>query len=176
MVMDIEMSIETPRCILRPATSSDLSMLEQALGHPGFPARLPLAGMLRNGRLANWLDKMSNSQSLGQAALWSIDVKHGAACIGQVGCFERPSSAPALSFWLAPGHWGKGFAREAVAAFLAALADKPEFDGIWASTAQWNVGSQNLLAALGFELIGNNEDGYLVDGQAEATREYQWQG
>lgn len=173
--MNIEMSIETSRCILRPASISDLSMLEQALGDPAFPARLPLAGLLRNGRLANWLEKMSNSQSLGQAALWSIDVKHGAACIGQVGCFERAGSAPALSFWLAPTHWGAGLAHEAVAAFLAQIRAKPEVERIWASTAQWNVASQKLLGALGFELIGDNAAGYLVDGLAEATREYHWQ-
>jgi hypothetical protein len=33
-------------------------------------------------------------------------------------------------------------------------ARTPEVVIIWASTAKWNVASQNLLAALGFEIVG----------------------
>ncbi|MEN9868445.1 MAG: hypothetical protein RL748_4035 [Pseudomonadota bacterium] len=164
--------IDTPRCLLRPASNADLPAMAQALADPRFPQRLPLAAMQRNGKLPDWLHKMRASQTHGAAALWSIDLKIGVSCIGQLGLFDRGDLPPALSFWLAPAHWGQGLAGEAAAAFLAHAQEQRQLSTLWASTAQWNLASQHLLAALGFVPCGQNPAGYLVDGVPEATLEY----
>ncbi len=169
----INKPVETPRCLIRRAATSDLPSLVAAFSQPEFPPQLPLAAMLRSGRLANWLETMCQSNPMRNAHLWSIDLQNGEKCIGQIGLLEHPVSEQwALSFWLAPPHWGQGLAAEAVSAALKVVRREHNPRPIWAAAAQWNQTSINLLLRLGFEETARQTCGYMVEGVPQATVEF----
>ena len=77
-----------------------------------------------------------------------------------------------LSFWLSPTCWGLGLAREAVARVVAHFTTTVGARPIWAGAAVWNEPSARLLLALGFFEDTLLEDGYSVDGQSFAVRQF----
>jgi ribosomal-protein-alanine N-acetyltransferase len=68
------------------------------------------------------------------------------AAIGKAGCWRVPE----IGYILHPDHWGKGYAREAMAAVVAQLFATREFDRIIADVDPRNTPSIGLLLRLGF--------------------------
>ena len=169
------------RCIVRPAMPSDLGDLLAAVQSPLFPRRLPLAQIATSGEVANWLERMCSHSADGSAFLWSIDLKEGAHCVGQVSLSPKlASSVWALAFWLNPTQWGRGFAVETVAAVIESAFSSLSIPELWAGVALWNQRSFVVLERLGFRVLMDNACGYLVSGAPEPIREFnltrqQWQ-
>jgi RimJ/RimL family protein N-acetyltransferase len=106
--------IETDRCLLRYATTSDYAALMAAVATPGFPSDLPLASLYRQGRLKAWLDSIIEMSATGKARLFAVDLRTGESCIGQISAVRRdPFQSWNLAFWLHPSYWGRGLASEA---------------------------------------------------------------
>ena len=163
----------TPRCILRPATIADLPHVEQGIGDPLFPLLLPLSEMHRDGQLQDWLERMCERGARGDICLWSVDLRSGEPCIGQVGLVRRGESGEwMLSFWLAPRYWGKSLAREAVGRLLQYAFAEHGIEHVSAAAATWNVASKSLLLSFGFQVAGESDAGYEVDGKAQAVIEF----
>jgi ribosomal-protein-alanine N-acetyltransferase len=162
--------VETLRCTLRPATSADLPHIERGIGNPLFPALLPLSEMYRNGQLQSWLERMCLIGARGRNCFWSIDLKSGETCVGQVGLMEQIDSGVwLLSFWLAPPYWKRSLARESVASLLEHAFSKLGIAKVSAATAVWNLPGRSLLLSLGFRITGESEAEYEVDGKPQAV-------
>ena len=173
--------LETARCIVRPAEPGDLGALVAAVRSPPFPRRLPLAKLAASGKLADWLDRMCSRSAEGSAFLWSIDLKEGARCIGQVSLSARPHSELwAVAFWFDPTQWGRGYAFEAVSGVIDAAFASLSIPELWAGAALWNRRSCKVLERLGFHVLAENVSGDRVSGEPEPIREFhltlvQWQ-
>jgi RimJ/RimL family protein N-acetyltransferase len=131
--------ISTNRCLLRHARPFDYDALFAAINMPDFPQDLPLAGLHRQGKLKAWLDSMLEMSANGRACLFSIDLRSGEKCIGQVSLVRRGQSASwNLAFWLHPSYWGNGIALEAAGAMIRHAFSVMPIEEIWAGAALWN--------------------------------------
>ena len=173
--------LETVRCTVRPAVPSDLDALVAAVRSPVFPQRLPLAQMQTADEFRRWLELMCSRSADGLAFIWSIDLRGGPCCIGQVSLSPRTdSTAWSIAFWLDPTHWGNGLAVEAVSRVIKFTFESLAIQELWAGVALWNHRSIATLERLGFRYSGNNAAGYTVSGVAEPVQEFhltleQWQ-
>lgn len=164
-------SLNTKRCKLRPVEHGDLALIEEGVSHPRFPTNLPLSALYREGRLPQWLDRMCEMNGTPQSAVWAIDLHTGSRSLGQVALIAGEGKH-SLSFWLSPTYWDLGLAREAVAAVVAHFTTTVGARPIWAGAAVWNEPSARPLLALGFSEDTLIEDGYAVDGQSFAVRQF----
>ncbi len=173
--------LDTTRCVIRPATRNDLGALAAAVQSPLFPRRLPLA-QFAAPELGGWLDRMCSRSAEGSAFLWSIDLKSGACCIGQVSLSPKANSSVwALAFWLEPTYWGRGLATETVSRVTEVAFASLSIQELWAGVALWNPRSVSVLERVGFHFMSDSASGYLIAGTPEPIREFQltrqqWEG
>ncbi|MCX7205607.1 MAG: GNAT family N-acetyltransferase [Proteobacteria bacterium] len=141
---------ETPRCRIRPAVVGDLTALERAVGSPEFPQALPLARLHREGKLSHWLERLCTYDVAPK--LWSITMRSSPECIGQVALVpELKLGTYWLSYWLTPAYWGRGIAKECIAALLRQSAAMPNYQVVVAVVAESNPRSISVLRGLGFK-------------------------
>lgn len=141
---------ETPRCRIRPAVVGDLTALERAVGSPELPQELPLARLHGEDKLSHWLERLCAYEV--NPKLWSITTRSSPECIGQVALVpELEPGTYWLSYWLAPAYWGRGIAKECIAALLSQSAAMPNYQVIVAVVAESNPRSISVLRGLGFK-------------------------
>ncbi len=86
-------------------------------------------------------------------------VELGGRVIGKAGSYRLPD----VGFILHPDAWGRGYAREALAAVIAHVwATRPEIDALTADADPQNARSLRLLESLGFERTGYATKTWLV--------------
>ncbi|MBK5932968.1 RimJ/RimL family protein N-acetyltransferase [Rhodovulum imhoffii] len=142
--------IETPRLTLRPLGASDAPVLSRI----GGDARVaPMLGTLRSPwpepEVRQWI---ARARFRGTPAHRLGVVLKGGPLIGTVGLAGAPH---ACVYFLAPGQWGKGYATEALRAFLSACFVR--FGGLDVVTADHfadNPASGRVLRRLGFRRVG----------------------
>jgi RimJ/RimL family protein N-acetyltransferase len=145
-----ETTLTTDRCLLRPATPRDYGALVAGIGAPQFPGELPLADLYRQGKLKAWLDSIIEMSIDGRACLFSVDLRTGEHCIGQVSLVRRDQSASwNLAFWLNPSYWGRGLALETATAIVRYAFTVMPVEEVWAGAALWNQRSMKTLLKLG---------------------------
>jgi RimJ/RimL family protein N-acetyltransferase len=103
--------------------------------------------------------------------MWGLRERAGGALVGRVGFFAfGAAERPELAFLLARAVWGRGLAREATGAALAAGFGPLGFAEVVALARPANARALRLLASLGFaaeyrlRLGGEPADLYRVDG------------
>ncbi|WP_244217562.1 GNAT family N-acetyltransferase [Streptomyces carpinensis] len=138
-------SLTTERLLLRPVEPADLPAHRrlwtdpEVRRHLGGPLRAEAVGMRERGcvGLPGLLSVVGRRQ---QAVLGSVFVEPGAR-----------DGRTEVSYQLLPEHWGRGHAREALAAVLARVpAGVPGTEPV-AVTQEANARSRRLLEALGAE-------------------------
>jgi RimJ/RimL family protein N-acetyltransferase len=83
-------------------------------------------------------------------------------CVGNVGSFIIEGKRE-VGYWIGRENWGRGFATEALTAFLAIEERRP----LYAACAEHNVGSAHVLENCGFTYVGPEPDdmrAYRLDG------------
>jgi RimJ/RimL family protein N-acetyltransferase len=116
----------------------------------------------------------SNSQlGLGMPGRWqqiAIALGPGDPLIGDIGLFLRDDGHSAeLGFTLAAEHQRRGLAREALAALIDALFDRPGLERLEAVTDTRNAPAMALLARLGFGVRSTAEAVFKGAGCEEHT-------
>src|SRR5207248_2671899 len=92
-------------------------------------------GYIANGPLASYA-----AHGFG---LWKVALAESGEAIGMCGILKRPQLERAdLGFAFLARHWGRGYAREAVAAVLALARDRHHLPGLAAITDPDNRASQ----------------------------------
>ncbi len=87
-------------------------------------------------------------------------VEHDGQVIGKLGCWRLPS----VGFIFAPASWGKGFAREALAAFIPHVFAGAT-DHLLADVDPRNPGSLSLLTGAGFRETHREARTWFIGGE-----------
>jgi RimJ/RimL family protein N-acetyltransferase len=134
--------------MLRPARIGDLADVHAMLSHPAAMRywATPEHETLSESR--EWLEGMVETGST-----TDFLIEHEGRVIGKAGAWRVPE----VGFLLHPDHWGKGLAREAMAAVIAHLFADRDLVELTADVDPRNAASLRLLARLGFVETGRAE-------------------
>lgn len=167
--MELDLPIVAERLILRERVASDARALadlandgrvSRNLG-PTFPYPYTLADA--EAFLALPMDT------------FAIQLAGGAGdLIGMIGSAGPAARFGVVSFgyWLGVPYWGRGYATEAVRAYVAAVAAVPEVRRVEASVYDWNPASARVLEKAGFTLEGRRIARGYVRGEIGDELEY----
>jgi 8-oxo-dGTP diphosphatase len=107
-----------------------------------------------------WISWVQQDHATGRPRRFAIALKESDRLIGGVGLDGSTgdeSEEPALGYWLGEPHWGKGYAREAVAAVIDYGLRTLGMETIRAYTDPSNLASQKVLLHCGLEQVGEIE-------------------
>lgn len=165
-------TLDTERLRLRPFAPDDLDALyaiyadaevARYLSHPAWTsidqARTKLALMLAPSAegLDLAIERRNDGELLGGVTIFSI---HAESRRGELG------------YTLGRAHWGKGYAREAVAAFVTWAYSELGLHRLEADIDPRNRASATLLERLGFTLEGRLRERWIVAGEITDTDLY----
>ena len=149
----------TERLRLRRAQADDLAAMHAVLSDPRAVEywSTPPHSDIETTRA--WLGGMINAPpEVSEDFVVELDGR----VIGKAGFYRLPD----VGFILHPDVWGRGYAREAVAAVIAHVwATRPEIDVLTADADPLNMRSLRLLESLGFERTGYAANTWLVGGE-----------
>ena len=140
-------AIVTERLVLRRARRDDLAAMHIVLGDPlamrfwSTPSHRDLA------ETEAWLASMMAPPP---GASDDYVVEHQGQVIGKAGCWRLPE----IGFILHPDYWGRGLAREALAAIIPRLFARFPIPAITADVDPRNLACLALLKRLGFAETG----------------------
>ncbi len=139
--------IQTARLRLRAAVERDLAAMHAIMSDPQAMRYWSSPPHPDLQTTTEWLDSMIEAQS-------SCDfiVELDGRCIGKIGCWRLPD----VGYLLSRDCWGKGYATEALTAFVA-YAFAGFTDHLTADVDPRNEASLNLLARAGFHVTGYGE-------------------
>lgn len=163
------LQIETARLQISPLSAQDavplsalmndvsIARMMASIPHP-FPAALA----------ADWIAARQWAGAPGFAAGIRL---HDGSLIGWIGFGGAPAS---IAYALGQNHWGRGYACEAVAAFMPELAARFNPDYVTAGAFADNPASQHVLERCGFTQDGEKQ--HIASGRVEPARLllYRW--
>jgi RimJ/RimL family protein N-acetyltransferase len=153
--------IETARLRLRAHRDDDLAELVLLAGDwevARWLAMMPHPYGESDGR--DWIALVREDHATGRPRRFAIALKDTDQLIGGVGLDGSTgdkSEEPALGYWLGEPYWGRGYAREAVAAVLDYGLRILGLATIRAYTDPGNLASQKVLLHCGLEKVGEIE-------------------
>lgn len=171
----------TDRLLIRPVRASDAEVL--------YSIR-QLVGQRRTNRTLeevreSYREMEKQSDAASGYQIYAVELNGGEGVIGDLAvAFNTPGEQQAeIGYSLHPGHWGRGYASEAVGAMLGYLFAQHQMHRIVAISAAENTHSRVLLERLGFRLEGHHKDGLFnpqlklwVDTVAYALLAHEWTG
>lgn len=145
--------IETDRTRLRPFELSDAPALARIAGDERI-ARMVASVPSPYPELAaeSWILTHEPGRRAGTDYCYAVEDRDG-ALIGAAG-LHRCDEGWTLGYWIAPDHWGRGYASEAVGALLKAGRRTLNLRRVHAGYFPDNPASGRVLAKLGFEPSG----------------------
>ena len=146
------MFARTERLLLRPGWAEDAPALAQAIADEMI---------VRNLATAPWPYRLRDAEAFLAAPrdpvlpTFLIFERTNAApeLVGSCGLGRRPSGAVEMGYWIARGHWGRGFATEASRALID-IARTLGFGQLEGSHFIDNPASGRVLEKLGFQPLG----------------------
>jgi len=142
---------------LRLATVNDLPTLFEHQAHPQAVHMAAFVGAAPYDPVAY---RQKWTRLLQDPSIHLQVILEQGVIVGSVAKYERERSAE-LTYSIAPAHWGKGLASQAVQQFLGLEAARP----LWARVAFDNLGSQRVLEKNGFARV-RTEQGYAAGRDA----------
>ena len=145
--------IRTARLTLRRARIEDVDAIHAVLGNARatrYWSTPPHADLARS---REWLLSMIDSPP---EASDDYVVEYEGRVIGKAGFWRLPE----IGFILHPDYWGRGLAREALEAVIAAAFSKFPVDALTADVDPRNAASLGLLKSLGFVETGRAKGTY----------------
>jgi [ribosomal protein S5]-alanine N-acetyltransferase len=150
-------TLRTERLILRRAVEDDLAALHAMMSDAAtmrFWSTPPHADLETTRR---WLDSMITAPpETSDDFILELDGQ----AIGKLGAWRLPE----IGFLLARRHWGKGYAAEALAAFIAHAFGAGRADHLIADVDPRNAASLALLSRAGFQETGRARNTWEVGG------------
>lgn len=152
------MEFRTERLLLRSARADDLEGLHAILSDPRAMAYWSSPPHQNLDQTRDWLASMIAIQpSEGEDFI----VEFEGQLIGKAGLWRFPE----IGFIFHPEHWGRGFAREALAPVLDRAFSVHGLPKVDADVDPRNLSSLKLLGGLGFHETGRKERTWLVGEQ-----------
>lgn len=152
------MEFRTERLLLRSAKADDLEPLHAILSHPQAMAYWSSPPHESEEQTRDWLSSMI---AIDAAEGEDFIVEHDGKLVGKAGLWRFPE----IGFIFHPNHWGRGFAREALALVLDRAFGVHALPKVDADVDPRNAASLRLLEGLGFRETGRKERTWLVGGQ-----------
>jgi RimJ/RimL family protein N-acetyltransferase len=154
-----EVVIETTRLRLRPHREDDLAALVALAGDwhvARWLSTMPHPYSDAHGR--DWIAHVRQAHAAGRPLMFAIAIREADALIG--GCGLNGSTGDgspesSLGYWLGQPYWGRGYAREAVAAIIDYGFRELGLPRIRALTDPGNTASQKVLLACGLRKAGD---------------------
>lgn len=143
--------IESNRLKLRRLCVADGARIAQFTNDPGvarMTARIPLPHPVVAAE--GFVLIMRARERLGEDHVFAIDLK-GEGLIGLVGAHKKPNGAFEVGYWIGRPFWGRGYASEALAAFLS---EADELGALEAGHFVDNPASGRVLEKAGFAYTG----------------------
>ncbi|MXP10721.1 GNAT family N-acetyltransferase [Pseudoblastomonas halimionae] len=147
--------LTTERLTLRPASKNDLDGFHAILSDPRATSYWSTPPHASVDQTQAWLASMLEIPD-GEGEDFVIEYE--GRMIGKAGFFRFPE----IGFILHPEAWGKGFAREALAAVLARGFEVHRIDAVEADVDPRNAASLNVLGKLGFVETGRESRTYRI--------------
>jgi [ribosomal protein S5]-alanine N-acetyltransferase len=137
----------TARLRLRPARPDDLEPLHAIFSNETAMSYWSTSPHTTMEQTREWLASMIAIPADGGE---DFIVEHDGEVIGKAGLYRFPE----IGFIFDPSHWGRGFAREALAAVLDRAFAVHRLSAVTADVDPRNIGSLRLLESLGFRETG----------------------
>nr|WP_318539462.1 GNAT family N-acetyltransferase [Terribacillus saccharophilus] len=145
--------LETERLLIRPYTTEDLPFLESLVSDPrvvryignGKPRTKEGARLFFNWNLSHYKE----DQPYG---LHVVVEKETEEKIGHAGLVPHGKAEVELGYWIAPDHWGKGYATEAAMALKDIALHELKAESLIAKIQSGNIDSQTVAFKLGLTL------------------------
>ena len=149
--------VRTERLLLRRARSGDLEAMHRILSNPDamrFWSTLPHD---RLPQTEEWLRSMIEAPS-GESDDFIVELD--GAVVGKLGAWKLPE----IGYLLDPAAWGRGYAYEALTAFIEHRRVRGSTE-LTADTDPRNSASRRLLVKCGFQETGHAARTWLIGGQ-----------
>ena len=174
--MSTKIVAETPRLRLEELGPADAAFILELVNEPAWIRWIGDRNVHSEddarGYITNGPAKSYAEHGFG---LWKVVLAESGEPLGMCGLIQRPQlDRVDLGFALLARHWGRGYAREAVAATLALARERHGLTGLAAITDPDNRASQRVLTDVGFrydkllpQAIGGQDNAlYLLDFEA----------
>lgn len=150
-------AFDSKRFCFVPIHQEHANELFEAVSHPLFPKPLVLAQIRTLEQAHHWCKERVSDWQSGKAFVWTCVDKANQSIIGQV-TIQKRVNCLALSYWINPEFWGRGYATEMCRDVLVYLSESGYQGIVWAGVHHWNTGSCRVLAKLGFETIKSGDE------------------
>jgi [ribosomal protein S5]-alanine N-acetyltransferase len=171
--------IETERLILRPLALADLGPMHDVYGEREVMRYIGSGGSHSEtvDDSERRLQRLIDHQEAHGFSLWAVTDRDSGTVMGDAGLILLGHRGPEieLGYRLAKPYWGKGYATEAAAAWLAHGFGELGLERIVAVTHPENLASQRVLEKVGMQPAGTTSyDGvdallFALDRDAHAT-------
>jgi [ribosomal protein S5]-alanine N-acetyltransferase len=147
--------VTTERLTLRRPEARDLGALHAILSNPLAMRYWSTLPHRRLSESREWLKAMMASP---EEESDDFVVEHEGKVIGKAGFWRLPE----IGYIFHPDHWGRGLAREALAALVARAFARFDFPAVTADVDPRNAASLKLLDRLGFVETGRKPATWLI--------------
>jgi RimJ/RimL family protein N-acetyltransferase len=135
--------LKTERLVLRPARMDDVEAFHAIMSDAGamrYWSTLPHATL---DETREWVASMAERSA---SACHDFVIELDGRAVGKAGCFKLPE----IGYILHPDVWGRGYAREAMAAVIAHIFATRDVEKLVADVDPRNTASIGLMTRLGF--------------------------
>jgi [ribosomal protein S5]-alanine N-acetyltransferase len=162
------LAIESERLLIRPVVEADLAALLVVNGDDAVTRYLPYESWKNEDDARSWYARMGALQAAGTAWQFVVAQRAAGAVVGSCVLFryEPPSARAELGYVLGRAHWGQGYMREALRAFVGWGVRQLALRRIEAEVDPRNTRSARLLAQLGFAHEGRLRQRWYTKGEA----------
>lgn len=151
--------IRTERLLLRRAMMDDLPEIHAIMSNADVMRHWSTLPHDSIDQSADWLRSMVEADTMDSD---DYVIERDGRVIGKIGCWKLPE----IGFYLAPDHWGQGFASEAMTAYVDRRRALGEPKVLIADVDPNNGPSLNLLTRHGFVETGRATGTWIVGGEA----------
>nr|WP_141899085.1 GNAT family N-acetyltransferase [Microbacterium agarici] len=143
----------TERLLLRCPTLHDVDAITAACQDPELQRRVPVPVPYRREHAVAYVTTYCEDGWLtGERCTWALDA--GGSFAGVVGLDRIADGSANLGFWMAPGHRGRGYLTEAIAAVIDYAFAYLQLERVEWRAFAGNVGSARAAQRAGFHFEG----------------------
>jgi [ribosomal protein S5]-alanine N-acetyltransferase len=166
MLISINFTIKTARCILRCPSADDIPDVFAATRFAGFNDGMTWEAPTSIDELCEPLKANLLAWEAGNAFAFSITATHSKILLGRIGIRKSAEiNVWNLGFWTHPEHQRQGYMTETAKSLLEFGFKQLGATRIEASHALWNTASQKVLEKIGMKFIEYIPQGFQKQGQ-----------
>jgi len=175
---ELDLTIETPRLLLRPFELGDVDTIWPIVSDPTFPTQMSWAAHGDKAETRAFVERGAQELADNVAVRWAI--VYGGKAVGSIGLHDLRWQQRALrvdraelGFWLAPEVAGHGVMTEAVQAVVKYAFDVIGLHKVTVQCFADNPASRRVIEKAAFRWVGRAEDDVWRDGKWHAHLLYE---